>query len=118
MPANSRPSPHSLQRGSATKVASPTTRAPSSGESSSRARVSVLSCVGSSGRGSLFLAFSNLVPHRFVLDRGSVRPGVVVQVLLVVYEQRGFGIEGPLQALRSEERRVGKECRSRWSPYH
>src|SRR3712207_7729823 len=24
-----------------------------------------------------------------------------------------FGI-----ALRSEERRVGKECRSRWSPYH
>ena len=23
-----------------------------------------------------------------------------------------------LQAERSEERRVGKECRSRWSPYH
>src|SRR5216683_256041 len=23
-----------------------------------------------------------------------------------------------LLALRSEERRVGKECRSRWSPYH
>ena len=23
-----------------------------------------------------------------------------------------------LSALRSEERRVGKECRSRWSPYH
>ena len=31
------------------------------------------------------------------------------------------GIEGAnwnLVALRSEERRVGKECRSRWSPYH
>src|SRR6266478_3455562 len=27
----------------------------------------------------------------------------------------GFG--GPLD-VRSEERRVGKECRSRWSPYH
>ena len=26
----------------------------------------------------------------------------------------GFGVWG----LRSEERRVGKECRSRWSPYH
>ena len=25
-----------------------------------------------------------------------------------------YGIEKP----RSEERRVGKECRSRWSPYH
>src|SRR2546430_8826649 len=24
----------------------------------------------------------------------------------------------PLKVLRSEERRVGKECRSRWSPYH
>ena len=26
-----------------------------------------------------------------------------------------FGFLGPN---RSEERRVGKECRSRWSPYH
>src|SRR3712207_8404660 len=26
-----------------------------------------------------------------------------------------FGVEA---ASRSEERRVGKECRSRWSPYH
>src|SRR2546429_9776113 len=24
----------------------------------------------------------------------------------------------PTRASRSEERRVGKECRSRWSPYH
>ena len=30
------------------------------------------------------------------------------------------GIYGPNNAgkTRSEERRVGKECRSRWSPYH
>src|ERR1035437_9511341 len=28
----------------------------------------------------------------------------------------GRGTQG--NALRSEERRVGKECRSRWSPYH
>src|SRR2546430_10676063 len=27
-------------------------------------------------------------------------------------------IGGPLVLQRSEERRVGKECRSRWSPYH
>ena len=25
---------------------------------------------------------------------------------------------GGILTLRSEERRVGKECRSRWSPYH
>ena len=38
-----------------------------------------------------------------------------------------FGVIPPLSAIvngfigivvRSEERRVGKECRSRWSPYH
>src|SRR2546425_13303591 len=27
-------------------------------------------------------------------------------------------VDKPLQIFRSEERRVGKECRSRWSPYH
>ena len=26
--------------------------------------------------------------------------------------------EGAVYTSRSEERRVGKECRSRWSPYH
>jgi len=27
-------------------------------------------------------------------------------------------LAGKQEAYRSEERRVGKECRSRWSPYH
>src|SRR5256886_8257360 len=32
---------------------------------------------------------------------------------------RNMGQDIPLQTrIRSEERRVGKECRSRWSPYH
>src|SRR2546426_9711382 len=34
---------------------------------------------------------------------------------------RGFFLytgRGPSGPMRSEERRVGKECRSRWSPYH
>ena len=30
------------------------------------------------------------------------------------YEKLAAALEGE----RSEERRVGKECRSRWSPYH
>src|SRR5256885_12485065 len=29
-----------------------------------------------------------------------------------------MGVHLVSEALRSEERRVGKECRSRWSPYH
>ena len=27
-------------------------------------------------------------------------------------------VGSPVKQVRSEERRVGKECRSRWSPYH
>src|ERR1041385_38159 len=33
-------------------------------------------------------------------------------------EEDRLRIETKLKDLRSEERRVGKECRSRWSPYH
>ena len=29
-----------------------------------------------------------------------------------------IGVVAFFMILRSEERRVGKECRSRWSPYH
>ena len=32
--------------------------------------------------------------------------------------QELIGAEVEIAAERSEERRVGKECRSRWSPYH
>ena len=31
---------------------------------------------------------------------------------------RAIKMEVTEQYFRSEERRVGKECRSRWSPYH
>ena len=30
----------------------------------------------------------------------------------------GFAGMSAAAVIRSEERRVGKECRSRWSPYH
>ena len=44
--------------------------------------------------------------------------------LLIVAGDCGFGFEkresyeNMVRRNRSEERRVGKECRSRWSPYH
>ena len=41
--------------------------------------------------------------------------GVRDQVILIFI----FGMTGAtILEYRSEERRVGKECRSRWSPYH
>src|SRR3989454_12164303 len=37
----------------------------------------------------------------------------------VVAQETRFAVDIPYAlSLRSEERRVGKECRSRWSPYH
>ena len=33
-------------------------------------------------------------------------------------DRTGYRIAVFAAVLRSEERRVGKECRSRWSPYH
>ena len=38
--------------------------------------------------------------------------------LLEKYKLDGQGVYEQVKAYRSEERRVGKECRSRWSPYH
>src|SRR2546423_12979932 len=37
---------------------------------------------------------------------------------LILNQQFNTLIKAGLPILRSEERRVGKECRSRWSPYH
>ena len=46
--------------------------------------------------------------------------GLPLGVLLVAGDKDGIlPLPGWLMHLiRSEERRVGKECRSRWSPYH
>src|SRR6266496_6558902 len=37
---------------------------------------------------------------------------------VVPVARSGVTMKCAAQELRSEERRVGKECRSRWSPYH
>ena len=49
------------------------------------------------------LALPNRGPLRFT------ESGTLTEAIRVAYSEYGF---------RSEERRVGKECRSRWSPYH
>ena len=46
----------------------------------------------------------NQITTRYITENGAC------------YEQ--YVITDPEAKTRSEERRVGKECRSRWSPYH
>ena len=55
------------------------------------------------------------------------RPGLPLRAEVVENTLRSMQelVDGPIECItvtedgiRSEERRVGKECRSRWSPYH
>ena len=48
---------------------------------------------------------------------GPSGPLSIKRAYLVTYND-GTITEGVNISSRSEERRVGKECRSRWSPYH
>ncbi len=50
-----------------------------------------------------------------ILLAGSI--GLALGILINQY-QKSAQLVLSLVNMRSEERRVGKECRSRWSPYH
>src|SRR2546430_4495628 len=47
----------------------------------------------------------------------AMSPGGPLMAIIVDKETR-LVVQGLTGSERSEERRVGKECRSRWSPYH
>ena len=47
-----------------------------------------------------------------------MRCGLLALLVLFVYWDNTALRTDSLTYTRSEERRVGKECRSRWSPYH
>ena len=49
---------------------------------------------------------------------GVVAHDPVVEALGVLLDDTADDINLTAGLTRSEERRVGKECRSRWSPYH
>ena len=60
-------------------------------------------------------------PSRPALGRAEVTlKGLDVEIWIgrLEVEHFLFHVSSPVFPARSEERRVGKECRSRWSPYH
>ena len=72
-------------------------------------------------RQELTRALTNLLGEGTIKGTGRARPdstasrqGAETEKPLVLIACSG----GPDSHRRSEERRVGKECRSRWSPYH
>ena len=55
--------------------------------------------------------------NMYVLEDGNVKAEcVVTDEGNAILEIKNIAVDPENQ--RSEERRVGKECRSRWSPYH
>src|SRR5882724_11194002 len=55
------------------------------------------------------------------MDRiaGDARRGLTIGALVTLNQLEEHPlVRASFPGLRSEERRVGKECRSRWSPYH
>ena len=57
-----------------------------------------------------------MIPNMYKIA-GELLPGVF-HVSARALAAQSLSIFGDHQDVRSEERRVGKECRSRWSPYH
>src|SRR2546425_5481569 len=53
-----------------------------------------------------------------LLERGAALPVAVMTGHRITPDLRERLQQYGIAATRSEERRVGKECRSRWSPYH
>src|SRR3712207_29455 len=54
------------------------------------------------------------------LEAEILRDAMLAAAGTINLEPYGPAFKPPIaaEAMRSEERRVGKECRSRWSPYH
>ena len=57
-----------------------------------------------------------------IVSGGELEESFVLSELETLDSQFIIGVDKGMEFLyhhkRSEERRVGKECRSRWSPYH
>ena len=49
---------------------------------------------------------------------GAAAAGSLDEFVKKLQAPRAVWLMVPAAVVRSEERRVGKECRSRWSPYH
>ena len=69
------------------------------------------------GKNCLIHANVTIYDHCVIGDNVTIHSGTILGADAFYYKKRPEGFD-KLFHRRSEERRVGKECRSRWSPYH
>ena len=63
------------------------------------------------------LEIKSVKKHDLIQDKEIEMSKIIVDNPLSIGGNYGESIRNQIET-RSEERRVGKECRSRWSPYH
>ena len=82
--------------------------------------------IGDRQTGKTAIAVDTIINHKEFYDKGQPvyciyvaigQKGSTVANIAKTLEERG-AMSYTVIVSRSEERRVGKECRSRWSPYH
>src|SRR3989441_1992111 len=76
-------------------------------------RGGIVGVIGANGAGKTTLF--RMITGQEKPDKGALRVGETVRLAYV--DQSRDALDAS-KNVRSEERRVGKECRSRWSPYH
>ena len=60
-----------------------------------------------------------LMKKKFVDEYHWIEENEMLDLVAIAQSAPGpIAVNGAIVVGRSEERRVGKECRSRWSPYH
>ena len=77
------------------------------------------------GKGSVMRLGDDICPPVAVIPIGSVALDIALGIgglprgrIVEIFGPESSGPKISTMRSRSEERRVGKECRSRWSPYH
>ena len=69
-------------------------------------------------RSNIGAAFTIRPYAQMTLEDGEISQGTTPSISQQSIDEVIAAARGQVKAYRSEERRVGKECRSRWSPYH
>ena len=64
------------------------------------------------------LMLANAMQRKLIFPKLGFYGFAVIVIIALIHNRKRHRHPHRPKLTRSEERRVGKECRSRWSPYH